>query len=337
MRARSRALSAVAWIVAIAVPRAAGAYCQSAACPSSGPGVSTQGTLCNPPEPGVDCGVPLQWRQPCVSFDIQQDASSQVPYVAAHEALTQAFNAWMGVSCGGGDPPTAPSIQVFDYGAVPCDQVQYNQHGGNANVLLFRDSVWPHDTGGGGVDTLALTTVTYDVDKGDIYDADIEVNTADNTFTTTDTPGMTDVDLLSVLTHETGHFLGLAHSQDDTATMFASYVMGTTSIRMLGPDDQAAICASYPVGRSATGACSGLPRHGWAPVCLAEQTYVRCAATPAPPGPGGRGDGVMGGALALGALGLMVRARRGSRGSSGCPRGRRRCRGRWPGSATGGR
>jgi Matrixin len=330
MRARSQALSAVAWMVAIAIPRAAGAYCQSAACPSEGPGSSTQGTLCNPAEPGVDCGIALQWRQPCVSFDVQQDASSQVDYATADQTLTQALNAWMAVDCGGGPP----SIQVFDFGSVACDQVEYNQHGGNANILLFRDAAWPHDTGGGGVDTLALTTVTYDVDKGDIYDADIEVNTADNTFTTTDSPGPMDVDLLSVLTHETGHFLGLAHSQDDTATMFASYVMGTTTIRNLSPDDQAAICAAYPVGRSATGACTGLPRHGWAPVCLGDQTYVRCAAGP---DPGGSGEGGLGGALALGAAALVIRGRRGSRGSSGCPRARGPCRRRWPASAWGGR
>ena len=331
MRARFQALAAVAWIVAIAFSRAAGAYCQSAACPSAAPGASTQGTLCNPAEPGVDCGVALQWRQPCVSFDIQQDASSQVDYATAQETLTQAFNAWMAVDCGGGPP----SIQVFDFGTVPCDQVQYNQHGGNANVLLFRDSAWPHDTGGGGVDTLALTTVTYDVDTADIYDADIEVNTADNTFTTTDAPGPTDVDLLAVLTHETGHFLGLAHSQDDTATMFASYVMGTTTIRTLSPDDQAAICAAYPVGRTATGACTGLPRHGWAPVCVADQTYVRCAH--AGPELGGRGDGVMGGALALGCSGSPSERDAEAEARQDAREGDRRCRGRWQRYARGGR
>jgi hypothetical protein len=272
------------------------------------PGGSTQGTLCTPSQPGIDCGVALQWRQPCVSFDIQRDASTQVDYAHAEQALTQAFDAWMGVSCQG----SGPGIQVFDFGPVTCDLIEYNQHAGNANVLLFRDSAWPHDTGGGGVDTLALTTVTYDVDKGDIYDADIEVNTADNAFTTSDTPGPMDVDLLAVLTHETGHFLGLAHSQDPTATMFASYVMGTTTIRTLTPDDQAAICVAYPPGRTATGMCSGLPRHGWAQVCVADQSYARCAAGP---GPAGRADGVMGCALALAALGLVIRARRGSRGS----------------------
>ena len=305
----SRALAAAAALAATLGARGAGAYCQSAACPPEQPGGTTQGQLCDPAQPG-DCGVELQWRQPCTGFNVHEGASKQVDYATAEGMLVRALAAWTSVDCGGG-PPT---IQIFDLGAVVCDEVEYNQHGGNANILIFQDDVWPLDTGAGGVDTLALTTVTYDVDKGDIYDADIEVNTANNTFTTNDMPGPTDVDLLAVLTHETGHFLGLAHSQDPTATMFASYVMGTTTIRTLQPDDQAAICAAYPPGRSAVGACTGLPRHGFAPECFADQTYVRCAATAAGAGPR-RADGAMGGALVLCALALGIRARRGSRGS----------------------
>src|SRR5262249_10761842 len=162
----------------------------------------------------------------------------------------------------------------------------------------FRDDAWPHDEGDGGVDTLALTTVTYDVDKGDIYDADIEVNTAENTFTTSDTPGPDDVDLLAVLTHETGHFLGMAHSQDPTATMFASYVMGTTSIRELQPDDIMAMCEAYPIDRHTVGECTGVPRHGFASECYADQSYLRCAASPGDAGAGGERGGA-GAALAL--------------------------------------
>jgi hypothetical protein len=298
-------------LAALLGTRAAGAYCRSAACPPHDPDGTTQGQVCTPSQ-ALDCGVELQWRQPCVSFSVQQDASRQVDYATADATLTAAFATWTALDCGGGPP----SIQVFDFSPVSCDLVEYNQQGGNANILIFRDDAWPHDTGGGGTDTLALTTVTYDVDKGDIYDADIEVNTADNTFTTNDTPGPSDVDLLSVLTHETGHFFGLAHTLVSTATMFASYTPGTTSIRQPAPDDVAAICNAYPVGRAATGDCTGIPRHGFAPECFAEQTYVSCAAGPTR----GEGDGggPLGATLALAALALSVRtvrARRGTRGS----------------------
>ncbi len=310
-RAPAIAAAVAALCAACLGARAAEAYCRSAACPPHDPDGTTQGQVCTPAQ-DTDCGTPLQWRQPCISFSVQADASRQVDYATADGTLTRAFETWMGIDCGGGPP----SIQVLDFSPVSCDLIEYNQHGGNANILIFRDDAWPHDTGGGGVDTLALTTVTYDVDKGDIYDADIEVNTADNNFTTSDTPGASDVDLLSVLTHETGHFLGLAHTTVMGATMFASYTPGTIDIRNPAPDDIAALCAAYPVGRSATGDCTGIPRHGFAPECFAAQTYVRCAAG----GRAGAGDGFgpLGATLGLAALALAVRgvrARRGSRGS----------------------
>jgi hypothetical protein len=300
-----RSAPAIAAAVALLLlEQAAAAYCRSAACSPQGTDDSTQGQVCNPPADG-DCGIELQWRQPCVSFDVAEAASNQVDYAAADAALTAAFATWQGLDCGGG----TPGIQVFDFGPVSCAVVEYNQHGGNANVLVFRDDVWPHDTGGGGVDTLALTTVTYDVDKGDIYDADIEVNTADNTFSTTDTPGPTDADLLSVLTHETGHFFGLAHTMVAGATMYPSYTPGTDTIRNPAADDIAAICDAYPPGRIGTGDCTGIPRHGWAPVCYAAQTYVRCAAGPRV-GDGGEGGYALGPGLFLAALGLVVARRR---------------------------
>jgi hypothetical protein len=290
--------------------RGAGAYCRSSACPPHDPNGTTQGQICNPPQDG-DCGVELQWRQPCVSFNVQQDGSKSqhIDAQTVDAILTQAFNAWMSQDCGGGPP----SIQVFDFGPVVCDQVEYNQHGGNANILVFRDDMWPHDTSPGGTDTLALTTVTYDVDKGDIYDADIEVNTAGFMFSTDPTDAGSMADLLSVLTHETGHFLGLAHSQDPNATMYAVYTEGTTGIRMPAPDDVAAICEAYPIDRTPVGDCTGLPRHGWAPECYPDQTYVHCSSVHAIGwGPIRVGYGPL---LLLAALALALRARRGSRGS----------------------
>lgn len=301
-----RLLLVIAAVVSALLSSAgAQAFCRSSACPPRADG-STDGHVCQPAQ-SDDCGIELQWRQPCVGFNIQRDASSQVDYATAEATLTSAFAAWLAVDCGGG----APSIQVFDLGPVGCSRIEYNQHAGNANALIFRDRSWPHTSGSGlgSADTLALTTVTYDVQKGDIYDADIEVNSVlPNTFTTSDAPGLTDIDLLSVLTHEVGHFFGLAHSTAP-ATMYPDYNKGTIGIRTLKLDDKTAICAAYPPGRRAVGECSGLPRHGFAPECVEQQTYVKCGVAPGPTGGGGAA------ALAVIAALTMRRRATGRRGS----------------------
>ncbi|MFO0614300.1 MAG: matrixin family metalloprotease [Polyangiaceae bacterium] len=85
------------------------------------------------------------------------------------------------------------------------------------------------------------------------------------------------VDLASVLVHETGRFLGLQHSLDDTATMRPFYDMGSTELRDVAPDDVAAICALYPPDPSVDETCNPLGRHGFSPDCLAAQTEADCA------------------------------------------------------------
>jgi hypothetical protein len=113
--------------------------------------------------------------------------------------------------------------------------------------------------------TLALTTVTYNPDTGEIYDADMEVNTAEYKIVASDVPKADEYDLRSILTHEAGHFYGLAHAPDVEATMYASYDGGETKKRDLAPDDVCGICAAYPPVRTAT--CDTTPHNGFASAC----------------------------------------------------------------------
>ena len=59
-------------------------------------------------------------------------------------------------------------------------------------------------------------------------------------------------DLQNTLTHESGHFIGLAHSPVPGATMNATTQPGETLKRSLAPDDAAGVCAIYP---EASGGC----------------------------------------------------------------------------------
>jgi hypothetical protein len=75
-------------------------------------------------------------------------------------------------------------------------------------------------------------------------------------------------DLESALTHEAGHALGLAHSDDPNATMFSTTLPGETSLRTLEADDEAGICAVYPAS-SSLAACTGETASDPGKVCAA--------------------------------------------------------------------
>ncbi len=254
--------------------------------------------VCTPAQPG-DCGTPLRWPTPCIGFSVQEDASAQIGYAETEAAFEQAFAAWMASDCGDG---AHPRIQVSNAGPVSCDRHEYNQEKGNANVIVYRDDEWPHP---GSQHTLALTTVTYNLDNGEIYDADMELNSADHEFTTGDTGVI--FDLLSIATHETGHFLGLSHSPDSAATMFSGYNQGTMGLRDLTVDDMHGMCAVYPPGEIQI--CDPTPRHGFSGLCAAEQPDPDEGCSVAAAG-GGRGGRLFAALGALAALAAALRSRR---------------------------
>ena len=265
-------------------------------------------------------GKPLFWSSKCLSFDVQRDASpAQVDLATARATMQAAFDSWTSADCPVdpvtcvGSPHTGlhPSISVRDLGPVTCDQVEYNQTLGNANMIVFRDGTWPHPDGDV---TLALTTVTFSPDSGEIYDADMEINSNPKVNTVTTGDAHVVYDLQSIMTHESGHFLGLAHTQaqNTTSVMYARYKEGATFMRHLAEDDVCAICAAYDPKRSTV--CEPTPRHGLALTCGGGDTGnttkggCHCALV-------GQDAGLSPYALSLSALALVVGlARRRKRG-----------------------
>ncbi|HTQ07147.1 MAG TPA: matrixin family metalloprotease [Polyangiaceae bacterium] len=288
-----------------AVPASAD-YCRTKACDNQPAYDDIWQTAPDPPciRDSVGClieGTPLYWPQSCISFSVQQDGSPEqhIDYQLAHDTITKAFYAWLNVDCGGGLPP---SVAIADYSPAVCDQIEYNKDQPNANVFMFRDGTWPYV---GGEDTLALTTVTYNTENAQIYDADVEINSAQATFTFSDDPLKTVDDLQAVLTHECGHFLGLSHDPVNTSTMFPEYSPGELYQRNPGADDIAGICDIYPPGQDVdTSHC--LPRHGFSRDCAKPQSKG-CGITRT------GDDGSVSGAAALLAGVVLVGARRRSR------------------------
>jgi len=135
---------------------------------------------------------------------------------------------------------------------------------GNDGVNLVR---WAIDKADPDIEhgVLALTFVAYRVSDGVIEDADIVLNSADFAWVTAGAGCKTGYDLESAMTHELGHALGLAHSADHDATMFATGGPCEVGKRDLTADDQAGIDELYPApvpmpmgGCSAGGGSGGL-------------------------------------------------------------------------------
>lgn len=278
-------------------------------------------------KPCDDTGRPLYWASKCLSFSVQRDASRTIDLTTARSIAQKAFDQWKNVQCPA-DPVAcsgpfdrgAPSVEVKDVGPVSCDCVEYNGKVGNANVIMFRDAGWVGCDGAPKEDadtTLALTTVTFNTETGEIYDADMEINTANNPITTSDPPGRVFYDLHSILTHEAGHFLGLAHTnlkqpadKTQTPTMYARYEQKEVYMRDPSQDDVCAICAAYPPGRPAL--CDATPRRGLALECGGgdPETTTKGGCRCDVPGVSNGFDAALGGMFAALTLGLARRRAR---------------------------
>jgi hypothetical protein len=262
-------------------------------------------------KPCDDVGKPLAWASKCIGFSVQNEGSTRVPLDDARRLSANAYGAWTNADCTPCGAAGKPSMTIRDLGPVACDKVEYNSKVGNANIVVFRDANWPH-----AANELALTTLVFNTETGEIFDGDMEVNGL--SLSITDPPQADGYDLPSILTHEAGHFYGLSHTQptNTTATMFSKYQPGQTFMRDLTQDDVCGMCAAYPPSRAAQ--CNDTPRGGFASECGSKQPAQAegCSCTAA-----GAPGTTKYGALALVLCALVAAARRFSREKSSVTEG----------------
>jgi Matrixin len=322
----STALAGAAWLVA----GDALAYCRATTCEPSADYQPAPGT-CEPSGWAATCksnglnDFVVWWRGACVGWDVQKDGSKNVSYSDAVNAATGAFAQWSQAACSG----QPVSISTSDLGPVDCTQAGYNENGPNQNLIVFHDDAWPYWTQQEiqqhiPSPTIALTTVTFDRDTGELYDADIEINSADHTVILTDQTGGDVYDLRSVLTHEGGHFLGMGHSADVNAVMYSADEGSDIKKRTLQPDDVAGICSIYPAngtrvtdpsvlgGSVQNDGCDPTPRHGFTSECSASSPTSQSGCAVAGDGDFGAGEIAAGGLFSLVAA-RAVRRRAGRR------------------------
>ena len=262
-------------------------------------------------------GLCVWWQSRGHGFQIDSQGTPDAPTADTFAAIRSSLATWAAVSCTDLAFPEE-SLSTSAQNRL----VGYFQGSTNHNLVLWRtracrDVVPANDpclTQGGcsnaydcwddshGDSVIATTTTTANRLTGQILDTDIELNDAPSSAGTKFTFSVVDVlpcptasgtgciDVQNTVTHEAGHTLGLDHSPDPNATMYANAPPGETSKRRLGTDDIAGICAIYPKGQPTV-------------TCLAPESSSGCGCSQAQTGPG----------AALGALALLLQIRRRSR------------------------
>ena len=106
------------------------------------------------------------------------------------------------------------------------------------NVVYFESDNWPF-----GAEALAITTCWYAEGSADFQDCDIAINAVDYDWSINGENGRPRI--RPTVTHEVGHFWGLAHSQDQFATMYAYYNDNHAVAEDLEQDDIRAAAVTF--------------------------------------------------------------------------------------------
>jgi hypothetical protein len=199
--------------------------------------------------------IPIRWASACVTYRFHE---SLVPDSDFGLAVRRAFATWSDVACS--------YLELEFAGTTDQSQVGYDSRfgdAGNFNVSMFREE-WRERA----PRIVGLTSVSYGLDSGTIYDADIEFNEEFFEFGVLDEPSFVSpvMDVENVAAHEVGHFVGLDHPTEESlvgnqalsdTTMFVQTFSGEIKRRTLTEDDIAGICAAYPLEERPDDECSG--------------------------------------------------------------------------------
>lgn len=189
------------------------------------------------------CVTPTRWFRTELTVRVSTTAPQEVDWSTMEGLVHGAYDAWV-------DLPGCKVPQVDVVGTTPATAITtpttLSEEPDNI-VVFIKDSQRWRDIPGATGTQIALTIIAHNPETGEIADADIAVNDANFVFTTAD-DATAGVDLLSALTHEAGHFFGLAHSKDADATMAPGYgadVARRIQARDPATDDIDGICALY--------------------------------------------------------------------------------------------
>ncbi len=179
-------------------------------------------------------GAKLSWSDSCLTMYINERGSDDVADDSELAEIEASFDTWGAVSCS--------SFLIQFAGLTNLEVTGHLKEDPSVNMVLFREKKWPYSTR-----PVAFTAVTYNVNTGEIYDADIEMNGEDYSFTTKPDKETWKIDIQNTITHELGHVLGIDHTPNVEATMFDHAGPGEINKRTLEQDDIDAVCTLYPL------------------------------------------------------------------------------------------
>ena len=179
-------------------------------------------------------GAKLFWSDSCLTMYINERGSDDIADDSEIDEIKVSFDTWGAVSC-------SSSLIQFA-GMTNLEVTGHLKEDPSINMVVFRESKWPYSTR-----PVAFTAVTYNVNTGEIFDADIEMNGEDYHFTTEPEKETWKIDIQNTITHELGHVLGIDHAALEEATMSDHAGPGEINKRSLEQDDIDAVCTIYPL------------------------------------------------------------------------------------------
>jgi len=213
-------------------------------------------------------GIPLAWIRACIPYKVSPRAAvdpatgettlprDDLPYERVLEIVEESFGTWTGVECDG--LPLGLRTKRIANKTADYDSWFEEEDLSGMNAVSFVND-W--DERGNAAVIFALTEVFSNTSSGEILWVNMKLNEQYGNWGDCCPSGVCSekdatrchtrrtVDLQNVITHEAGHFIGLAHEcalRD--ATMYYAADRGQTNKRTLEADDREGICNIYPPG-----------------------------------------------------------------------------------------
>ena len=169
----------------------------------------------------TDGGDTVRWHESCFYYSVNEKGAPGQELELVREAIRLSFDQWEDVDCN--------YFYFEETDLSSCTEVGLHQDRGNVNLLVWVEDNWERDGDHLG-NAMALTTVSYNEETGQILDADIEFNAESFAFGLDGNPNMADI--RNTATHEIGHMVGLEHTNKLGTTMHPSAMLGETDKKL---------------------------------------------------------------------------------------------------------